>query len=115
MAKKNNNEAKINALGLQERSSHKANLVDKEEIIGFVCRTIKDIHDPWSGRLLFPKGTVTKISATTIKQEERCKLYPVRDQLIGKLIKFKSFPKGTKDQPRFATFDSFVAQTDNPL
>lgn len=29
--------------------------------------------------------------------------------------KFKSFPKGNKDQQRFATFDSFVAQSDNPL
>lgn len=115
MAKKNNNEAKINALGLQERSSHKANMEEKEEIIGFVCRTIKDIHDPWSGRLLFPKGTVTKVSATTIKQDERRRLYPIRDQLIGKLIKFKSFPKGTKDQPRFPNFDSFVGDSDKPF
>lgn len=115
VAKKNNNEAKINALGLQERSSHKANLTDKEEVIGFVCETIKDIHDPWSGRLLFPKGTVTKVSGTTIKLVDRLRLYHIRDQLIGKLIRFKSFPKGTKDQPRFPTFDSFVATSDTPL
>lgn len=111
----NLNEAKENLLGNMERSSHKEGKVAKEEIGKFFCRLVKDIHDPWTGRLIAKKGDSCVVAPGNLTREEKIKLYRERDTLPGKLIKFKSFPKGTKDKPRFATFQFFVPNFDAPF
>lgn len=113
--RKNNNISVRNSLGLLEKSSHKHNLVATEDIATFRIKMVKDVVDPWSKRLLFHRGQEATISAITIPVEERASVYHNRNNLIGKMIKFKSFPKGTKDKPRFAVFESFVADSDFPL
>jgi DNA ligase-1 len=39
--------------------------------------------------------------------DERLKYWGVRHKLIGKLIKYRYFPTGSKDRPRFPTFIGF--------
>lgn len=110
----NLNEAKENLLGNMERSSHINNKVAKEEIGKFFCTLVKDIHDPWSGRLIAKKGSSCVVATGNMTKEEKIKLYQEKELLKGRMIKFKSFPKGTKDKPRFATFQYFVPVFDSP-
>lgn len=111
----NNNESKENLLGNMERSSHTKGKVAKEEIGKFFCTLVKDIQDPWSGRLIARKGSSCVIATGNMTKEEKINLYKIKDQLKGRMIKFKSFPKGTKDKPRFATFQYFVPTFDSPI
>ena len=111
----NNNEPKENLLGNIERSSHLDGKVAKEEIGKFFCQLVKDIHDPWSGRLIAKKGSCCIVATGNMTKEEKIRLYQEKDKLKGEMIKFKSFPKGTKDKPRFATFQYFVPKFDSPI
>lgn len=85
----NQNEATKNALGHTERSSHKANLVPMGVLGAVQCRT--------------PEGIEFSIgSGFTAKEREE--LWSVRDSLPGQLAKYKFFPVGVKEAPRFPTF-----------
>lgn len=114
MAYTNNNVAEVNALGYTERSTKAEGRVAKEEIGTLVCKTVKDIYDPWSRRLLFKKDSYCIIAPGTMTKDDKINLYKTREELIGKMIAFKSFPKGTKNKPRFATFQHFVPVFDQP-
>jgi DNA ligase-1 len=114
-ANTNNNEAKINLLGHSERSTAMAGLVQKDEVGKLLCRTVKDIHDPWSGRLIIKKDSLCIIATGAMTKEDKINIYRDREQYKGRMIKFKSFPKGTKNKPRFATFQYFVPEFDNPI
>lgn len=111
----NNNEVKINLLGHSERSSHLAGKVVKEEVGKLICRTIKDIHDPWSGRLVITKGSICVVAPGTMTKQDRIDIYKNKDKYKGKMIKFKLFTKGTKNKPRFARFEYFVPDFDKPI
>lgn len=111
----NNNDVEINALGYAERSSMLAGKVAKEEVGKFFCKLVKDVYDPWSRRLLFKAGSFCIVAPGNMTKEEKIELYKIKDQLKGRMISFKSFPKGTKDKPRFATFQHFVPDFDQPL
>lgn len=111
----NNNEAKINLLGNKERSSCLNGKVAKEEVGKLICRIIKDIHDPWSGRLIVKKDSICVVAPGNMTKEDKINIYKNKKLYKGRMIKFKSFPKGTKDKPRFATFQYFVPEFDNPL
>lgn len=113
-AYKNGNEAKTNALGYTERSSKSAGKIAKEEIGSLLCKTVKDIYDPWSRRLLFPVGTLCVVTPGNMTKDEKIALFKEKEDLKGKMIAFKSFPKGTKDKPRFPMFQHFVPVFDQP-
>lgn len=110
----NVNTAEINALGYTERSSKAEGKVQKQEIGTLICRTVKDIHDPWSGRLIVKKDSLCIVAPGAMTKDEKIALYQDKDNLRGKMISFKSFPKGTKNKPRFATFQHFVPVFDQP-
>lgn len=110
----NTNEAETNALGYSERSSKLAGKVAKEEVGKLLCQLVKDVYDPWSQRLLFKKGSLCIVAPGNMSKDEKIALYKDKEQLKGKMIAFKSFPKGTKDKPRFATFQYFVPVFDQP-
>ena len=86
----NTNEAKVNALGLTERSSHKAGLVGKGRLGALICEEPNNL-------LPFRVGT-----GFTAKQ--RAELWEIRESLPDQLAKLKSFPVGVKDLPRFSVF-----------
>lgn len=107
----NNNEARRNELGLQFRSSHQENM-EPSGMIGAIFGTLlADVND-LSGALLFRKGQGVKISPGRMAHDERVKFWNNPEQILGRVAKFQLFPKGIKDKPRFATFQSFRASSD---
>lgn len=88
----NENEAKRNALGNLERSSHKANRRPGGKLGSLKVRDLKT-------KVEFEIGS-------GFTDAERVALW--RDHnLVGKIVKYKSQPTGVKDRPRFPVFLGF--------
>lgn len=94
----NGNEATTNLLGRTERSSHKENKIGLDSLGGFELR---DIHSGVEFRC-----------GTGLTAEDREKLWKDRPGLIGKIIKYKFFPTGSKDKPRHPVFLGFRSKLD---
>ena len=90
----NGNEATTDNLGLTERSSHKENKVGLNMLGAFVCQNLPDQNVEFS-------------IGTGFTAAERQQYWDVKDQLIGKLVKYKYFPVGVKDKPRHPVFLGF--------
>ena len=89
----NANEAKRNALGQQERSSAKAGMVPVGVLGAFNVRDVKtDVE--------FDIGT-------GFTAADRDAFWKRRAELVGKLVKYKYFPTGSKDKPRFPVYQGF--------
>lgn len=105
-AVKNNNPPKINALGLTERSSHKANLVGKGMVGRLVCEDLET-------------GQRINIMPGKMKHKERVHFFNHPEEIVGKLIKYRSTDTGVKDAPRFGRYicirseEDTVVDTDN--
>lgn len=83
----NGNEAVTNELGHTERSSHKENLVGGDTLGALICRT--------------PDGIVFKIG-TGFDAAMRKWLWSINP--VGMIVKYKHFPIGVKQAPRFPVF-----------
>lgn len=94
----NGNEAVKNALGHTERSTAKAGKTGVGTL-GALC-----VEDLVTG-VKFNIGT-------GFDDKLRAELWDKRDTLPGKLAKYKSFPIGTKDAPRFPVFLGFRSELD---
>lgn len=87
----NGNEAKTNALGRTERSSHKAG---KTGLGTLGALKVKDVTT----------GVEFEIG-TGFSAAERLAIWTLgTGGVIGKLAKYKYFPSGSKDKPRFPVF-----------
>ncbi len=86
----NANEATTNELGRTARSSHKANKHGKGTLGALLVRDLKTGVE-------FAVGT----GFTALDREN---LWSIRDDLIGRVAKYKSFPVGVKDKPRHPVF-----------
>jgi DNA ligase 1 len=91
----NANEAKTNALGRTERSSHQANMVPTGTLGALVCRN----EAKWPGRS-FNIGT-------GFDDALRASIWANRDRHMGSTVKFKFQAIGTKDVPRIPVFLGF--------
>lgn len=89
----NNNTQTKDALGHSKRSSHKAGKVGGG-VMGALG--VQDIHT----------GVKFDIGAG-FKSDERESIYQAGNDVIGKVIKYKFFPTGSKDKPRFPVFLGF--------
>lgn len=94
----NANEAKRNELGHLERSSHKAGKVGKQ-MLGAL--TVKDL-----------KTNVEFDIGTGFTEDQRKLLWAAGDNLLGKVVKYKSQPTGVKEKPRFPVFLGFRDRVD---
>lgn len=95
----NNNVATKDALGRTERSSHKANKSGKGTLGALV---VEDIVT----------GAVFNIG-TGFSDAERASIWAARDlTIVGKLVRYKYFPSGSKDLPRFPTWDGWRSPAD---
>jgi DNA ligase-1 len=94
----NENEAKLNATGHLERSSHKAGKVPMTAIGSLVVRDLKT-------QVEFELGT-------GFTADQRRLLWIDRAKLKGRLVKYKSQPVGVKDRPRFPVFLGFRDERD---
>lgn len=94
----NGNAATVDALGHTDRSSHRENMIPLNTLGKLVVR------DTVSG-VEFSIGT-----GFSAKQRED--LWADQDNLIGKLVKYKHFPIGVVDKPRFPVFLGFRSKDD---
>lgn len=102
-AMQNTNEAKINATGHTERSSHKAGMVGKGtlgaiDVVGLNGR-FKDVEFTCG----FAKGFSHKI---------RKEMWDDPDAYIGRAGTFTFFPIGCKDKPRFPQWSGLCSMED---
>lgn len=89
----NANEAKRNELGYLERPSHKAGKVSKQTLGALIVKDLKT-------------GVEFDIG-TGFTADQRQLLWSVGDNLIGRIVKYKSQPTGVKEKPRFPVFLGF--------
>lgn len=94
----NGNESTTDERGYAKRSSHQANKVPMNTLGALL---VEDVH---TGQRF---GIGTGYTA-----EQREQLWSQREQLIGKLVKYKYFEVGSKDAPRFPVFLGFRSVLD---
>lgn len=85
----NQNVATTNELGRTKRSSHKAGKAAGGTLGALVCRT--------------PQGVTFGIGSG-FDVAERARLWGLRATLPGQLVKYRYFPSGSKEAPRFPTY-----------
>lgn len=91
----NDNEAFTNELGRTARSTEKAGKVGLDTLGGFYVRGVGGAFD----------GVEFKVgNGDGMTQERRKYLWINRDSLIGRILKVKYFPIGSKDKPRHPLF-----------
>ena len=94
----NINTAFTNELGRTARSTEKAGLVGAG-VLGKLL--VVGLEGTYKG-VEFSVGTGFK--GADDADGERAKLWAIRDQLFGRVVKFKYFATGGKDKPRFPVF-----------
>ena len=94
----NHNEATINDTGHIERSTKQDGLLPADTLGALIVR---DIHS----------GVEFKIG-TGFTAAERQKFWNLRASLRGALVKYQYFPTGSKEKPRFPSFQGFRHRID---
>lgn len=109
----NLNEAQINELGHTFRTSHQENCIPNGMIGNMAGRMLKDVYDPQiKTKLLLAKDQIITISPGKLTHAERLYYFIHQDEILHKISKFKFFPKGGKDKPRFPNHQSFKIASD---
>jgi DNA ligase-1 len=98
----NENVAQTNELGRTFRSSHQDNKVPNGMVGNLQCRLIKDIV--YEGKVLFAADTIITVSPGNMDHKMRKHYFENQGEIVQHVIKFKFFPKGIKDKPRFPTY-----------
>lgn len=98
-AKANLNKPKKNALGYQERSSHKENKVGKGMIGTLICQDVLS-------------GQIIRVGAGKMPHKDRVDFFLHPEKILAKYIKYRSTDTGVKDAPRFGRFISLRAKED---
>ena len=94
----NHNEATLNETGHHERSTKQDGLLHADTLGALIVR---DIHS----------GVEFKIG-TGFTAAERQKFWNLMATLRGALVKYRYFPTGSKEKPRFPNFQGFRHQID---
>lgn len=95
----NNNVATVGLLGQTERSTHKENMIPNGMVGTLVCRTVKS-------------GELIDVAPGKMDHGDRKYYFEHPELIVGRVIKFKHFPIGKKDKPRFPTFQSIRMGSD---
>jgi DNA ligase-1 len=106
----NTNEAQVNELGNQFRSSHQAGKVPNGMIGALVGTVIGTVRD--GERVLFEDGQEVRMGPGRLSHDQRRHYFEHQNEILGHVVKGKFFPKGIKDKPRFPTFQTFRAAED---
>lgn len=89
----NQNAATKNELGRTKRSSHKAGRVAGGKLGAMRVRDVKT-------------GVEFQVGSG-FEDSEKEAIWKIRDSVVGKLIKYRYFPMGNKEKPRFPVFLGF--------
>lgn len=108
----NGNEAQTNELGKTFRSSHKENMIPNGQVGRMIATLLDDIHDPITKVKLLSKGQEITISPGNMPHDRRKHYFLNQHELLHHVVKFKFFPKGLKDKPRFPTFVTIRSKED---
>lgn len=103
----NQNEAQINELGHQFRSSHQENMVANGMVGAMVGNVIGVVKDPTTGSVLFQDGDEVRVGAGCLSHDQRRYFFQNQSEFKSYVHKAKFFPKGIKDKPRFPTWQTF--------
>lgn len=103
----NQNEAKLNELGLSSRSTHQANMVPNGMVGAMEGTVIGVIKDPSTGEVLFNDGDEVRVGAGRLSHAQRKHFFENQADFKSRIHKGKFFPKGIKDKPRFPTWQTF--------
>jgi DNA ligase-1 len=95
-AMENQNEAKTNALGRTERSSHKENKVGKGMVGVFLARDVDAAGAP--------VGPVLRLGPGSASHAQRLAWFNAPEQIVGWPAEYCSLDTGVKDAPRQARF-----------
>lgn len=93
---RNDNVASIDELGHTKRSSHQDNKTGHGDLGAFVVRGVNAGF----------KGVEFKVG-TGLDAKQRVEFWAIREQLVGRIIKYSYFASGTLDRPRFPVFIGF--------
>lgn len=109
----NTNAAQINELGGQFRTTHADGMVPNGQVGAMLCRALADVFDPLQKtKLLIAKGQEIIVAPGRMPVALRKYYFEHQNELLGQTIKYKFFPKGMKDKPRFPTYQSHRAASD---
>jgi DNA ligase-1 len=100
----NTNTALINERGLQYRQTLADGMVPNGMVGSLTCTLLKDIKDPITGTVILLKGAEVTVSPGKMTENECADYFNNPSKIVGHVIKFKFFPKGVKDKPRFPTY-----------
>tara|TARA_R110000772_G_scaffold30806_3_gene76474 strand:+ start:4686 stop:5579 length:894 start_codon:yes stop_codon:yes gene_type:complete len=98
----NDNPAVINALGHTEHSGHKENLIPMGTLGAFELELLGSDNSPMKSVRV----------GTGLSHIQRAAFWDIRELMIGRIVKFKYFPLGVKDKPRFPVFLGFRDEDD---
>lgn len=91
----NLNAPTLDALGYTERSTHAENMRPAGKIGTLICEDLKT-------------GQTLRISPGRMSHDDRARYFQLPGSLLYRNIKYKVFDYGSKDAPRFATFQGFL-------
>lgn len=110
--KTNQNEAKTNLLGRTERSTMQENMLPNGLVGNLQGKVLKDVLDPQTKQVLLYAGQEITISPGKMPHDLRKFYFENQSEIVGKISKFKFFPKGHKDKPRFPTWETLRSEVD---
>lgn len=108
----NQNEAKVNERGRTERSTVAENMIPNGQVGSFSGPLLADVLDPQTNKVLIEKGTIIKVSPGEFPVDQRKAMFEDQTLYLNRILKFKLFPKGIKDKPRFPVAISFRNEND---
>jgi DNA ligase-1 len=108
----NNNEAYVDERGFTKRSDHAENKEGAGRVGKLLGVALQDAIDPRTGRVLFCKGDKITIGPGNATHDELIDWFNNPHKILDQVVKYKFFPKGIKDKPRFPTFRTIRALSD---
>ena len=107
---RNDNEAQVNELGRTFRTSHQDNKVPNGTVGNLQCEMLEDVV--YKGKRILQKGQPVTVSPGSMDHNMRKHYFDNPSEILQHVVKFKFFPKGIKDKPRFPTYQSHRSRED---
>jgi DNA ligase-1 len=109
----NGNVAQVNELGRTFRTSHQEGKIPNGMLGAFEMEQLEDLYDENDKKkLLVAKGEIFMCAPGLLDHKARVHALANPHLYLDQIGKYKLFPKGIKDKPRFPQFDSVRSKED---